>query len=270
MYESNGPHIFQRLSAQVRARLLFQRELDIAAGAAVQCFSKETYEGVVRQRAKMEQQRSVFLRNVFFCIFAMILVSNGQDVQVPILNMNLASIPGLNPMLSVYAAITILFSTVYSINVGVYTGLMDQFAIKLTGNSVVDPDILNAAHAPHQLFIKIFSLRFNSYNDVHIQPGVLAHCFYLIAMILVTLLVSAIYGCMYAYVGYFALVHLEDNYVGIAAKVLTIFTMTVSVFLHAAANLSFKQTVYLEPVDPVGEPILQSEKNGTADEAPSS
>lgn len=250
-------HFYDKYSAQVRARLLFQREVDLASAGDNKFFSKETYDGIVQQRAEIEKQRNGFLRNVFFCIFAMILVSNGQDVTIPVLNMNLASIPGLNPLLSIYAAITIFFSGIFSISVGAYTGLMDQFSIKLTGDSLVDPDILSASKAPQQLFLKVFRVRFNTFHPVHIEPTPFSRFLYHFATFLVLLPLLLIFGFMYIYVTYFSLAHVENDWIGVTSKVIVISTLVISICLHLIADWPLKQKIYvLEPTQPAPESLV--------------
>ncbi|MFN3211934.1 MAG: hypothetical protein ACE37M_02400 [Henriciella sp.] len=259
----NQKHFFDRYSAQVRSRLLFQREVDLASAGENKYYSKETYDGIVQQRAAIEKQRNTFLRNVFFCIFAMILVSNGQDISLPILNVSLASIPGLNPLLSIYAAITIFFSCVYGISVGAYTGLMDQFSIKMTGNSSVDPDILSASKAPQQLFLKIFRVRFNTFHPVHIEPTPFSRIVYYSATLLALLPIMLIFVFMYIYVVYFCLNHVGDDWIGTSSKVITISTLVISLYLHMIADWPLKQKVHLiEPTTTAQAAANQSSSDG--------
>lgn len=235
----------QRLSAQVRARLLFARESEIDAEREVAVFSDEILEGLVKQRAHFEEQRTAMLRTIIILAFVMFFVSNGQNMVVPYLNIDLASIPGLNALLGFATSFSILMLALTGVNIGAYGGLIDQFSSRRSGNTLVDPDIITASVAPLQLSLKIFRVQFNTFHPVHIVPGGFAAFLYSAAVLSMIMVVmgSALLVCVYTC--YFLVVHVPNNYFGIGAKCISFFSLFGAAIISFAANAELKQRVYL-------------------------
>lgn len=233
------------LSAQVRARLLFAREAEIDAAKAASVFTDEVFEGLVRQRATLETQRTRMLQAAIVLTFTMFFVSNGQSLTLPYVGIDLASVPGLSALLGFTTSFTLLMLSLCGANIGAYGGLIDQFSRRRAKDGLVDQDIVSASIAPTQLVLKILNARFSWFHTVHVKPYWLGTSIYNLALWSTTTVLLGSGLFIYTYTAYFLITNIPNNYFGIGSKAISLFTLLAALLVHIAVNWSFKQRVYL-------------------------
>jgi len=237
--------IVQRLSAQVRARLLFNTEVAIDAINKLGFINDDLLKGLVEQRKLMEKQRSDFARNMVLLIFVMYLTSNGQNLTIPGTTIQLSGIPGLSMFLGFLVSMHLVLIAMTGISVGAYSGLIYQISMRKFGDTVVDPDIHTASLAPQWLMIKLFQSPFNPHHAVHINPRRSGRAVYWLAHNLGGLIFTSLFGLIYIYVAHFLIITLPNDVFGLATKITCLLLCAYSIFLHFASNAPFAQDVDL-------------------------
>tara|TARA_Y100000815_G_C13187287_1_gene441563 strand:- start:25 stop:816 length:792 start_codon:yes stop_codon:yes gene_type:complete len=236
------------LSAQARSRLLFDRELALDSSENP-VYNQKTLEGLISQREVLEKQKAGMIRNIALLIFSMYLVANGQDIEVPWINLRLSDVPGLNSLLGLASTSGLLFLAFAMVSSGAYTGLIEQFTKKLSINGLLDPDILTASLTTQQLFLKIFRVRFHTFQEVHIKPTFEGRLVYNLAIFLPVLILLGMFGAAYLFIGYFLFQHIPNNYFGIGSKALSIGMLFASLFINLASLLPLRQRWQLSELD---------------------
>ena len=229
--------------------MLFSRESDIDAIHKLNFFSEETLEKLVKQKFALEKQRDNMLRNIIALAFLMYLVSNGQSMVLPFLKIDLASIPGLQALLGLLMAVHILFAEIAGINVGAYSGLIEEFSKRKSNDTVIDPDLVTASVVPFQMFLKILRVRFNIYHPVHIVPHGFCAFMYAASIFVTMALIFSFIALVYLYTAYFLAFEVPNSYFGIGAKTIGYIALVATALIHIAANWEFKQTVTLGPLE---------------------
>lgn len=235
-----------RMSAQVRARLLFDREIDIDAAHNVGIASNEFLEKLAKQKFELEKQRNSLISGIFILTFAVFFAANGKDFKVPGLEITLSSVPGVHSLIGLAAAFFILFAQIAGINIGAYSGLMEAISKKRSANTLVDPDIISASVIPFQMIFKILNPNFNTYHVVHIVPQWLGALFYRVSMGLLSLLLLGCVLLIMSYTAYFLAAHVPNTVFGIAAKIAGFTALACTLLLNLAADFEFSQRSYVQ------------------------
>lgn len=239
-----GSYSEQKLSAQVRARLLFDREADIDAANKVGIVTNEFLEKLAKQKFELEKQRNGMLMGIFAMTFLMFFVANGQDMTLPYLNIKLSNVPGLNALIGLLMAFFLLLVQTTGISIGAYSGLMESVAKKRSADTLIDPDIVSASVVPLQMVFKVLSSQFNIYHPVHIVPKRFGSFVYWVAINFIAMLFFVITLLIFAYTGYFLIMHVPNSVFGIGAKAVGFAVMTAAILLNIAADWAFSQKVY--------------------------
>jgi len=197
----------------------------------------------------LEKQRTNLARSITLLIFALYLLANGQNIAVPFWGISISEIPGINMLIAFVLSFSFLFFATTSVSIGAYDGLMSQVAKRVAHNATFDPDILKAASHPQQLFVKVFSKRFNSWSGAHIEPyglGVILYAFTTIGILAVAFL---LFAAAYAYAFYFVFNFFPVGIVGNVGKVLVTMVLGVSIIVHLASILPIKNRWVLSERD---------------------
>lgn len=145
-----------RMSAKARAAQLFKDELDIDQGHKNPQLNMQFLEGTLRQRDLLIERRDKVLNGFVITLCLMAFVANGEDLTVPGLGVSLYQFPALKPTLSVASSFTLLLLVLMGNNIAVYSGLITQYANKLSEASPIDPDMFEVSWHPQWLVLKIF------------------------------------------------------------------------------------------------------------------
>jgi hypothetical protein len=161
----SAPQIL-KLTALVKARLLFADEIRIADHAENKIFSEDFLENLIIQKNKMISQRDNMLKSFVFLVFSIYLVSNGSSINVPGFGISLNQIPGLLILLFLVCPIFAILWSMCHISVQGYDALIDQIIIaKKSDYTTIDPDIIKAAYEPYWFFLKLYRNEFNIYEQ---------------------------------------------------------------------------------------------------------
>lgn len=242
--DASGTYYEDKLSAQVRARLLFDRETDIEAANNVGVVTNEFLEKLAKQKFELEKQRNAMLKGIFVMTFLMFFVSNGQDLTLPYISIKLSNVPGLNALLGLLMAVFLLFAQITGISIGAYSGLMEAVAKKRSANTLIDPDIISASVVPFQMVFKVLNSQFNIYHPVHIIPKRAASLVYWLAVNFIGALFVVTALLIFAYTGYFLIEHVPNSTFGVGAKSIGFAVMAAAILLNISADWAFSQKIY--------------------------
>lgn len=228
-------------SAQVRGRLLFRTELEIDYQQPPHVFDREVLGGLVEQYNHMNNQRDNLLKGLMINVFAMFLVANGQDFDVPGINLTLSAIPALKPFLLFVAATQMVLCVLIGSSVATYRGLIEEFSIKAADVSPVDPEIITSSILPNWLVIKIFRKKFSFYHDARIKPARATSLIYQFCNASMGIFFFTCIAAVYLFIVGFGLLYVGNDVFSVIVKVVSFMALFVSVVVHFAANIPLPQ-----------------------------
>lgn len=237
--------IEQKLSVLVRARLLFQREVEIERGGDISVFNQDYVGKVISNKQKIDFQMNKMLASSAGFSLLLYLVGNGLNPEVPLWGLALSAIPGVGIFLSFISAYTLALAAFLFINSQTYTALIDQLILFDSRKGVIDVDMVKAAHESEWLIFKALRSDFSLYAPVHIEFQAVGRIFNKLTLAAMTLIAIMPFIFLIAVVPYLSTTMLEDTFFGIAAKWFTYLCVGTVLLLLVVANMSFKCDVVL-------------------------
>ncbi len=160
----------QRISALVRARLLFQREVSIDRGGDSK-FDEANFQRLIQVKSQVDAEMSKMLVSAAALTLLLYLVGAGINPELPVWGIQISGVPGILLFLAVASAFNVALATYAFFNSQTYAALIDQFVLKETREGVLDVDMLKASYEKEWLIFKVLRRDFSFYAPVHIQVG---------------------------------------------------------------------------------------------------
>jgi hypothetical protein len=152
------------MSAHVKARFLFARELIVDAGNQPRLFDDEVLKKLVERKSDASKQRDAMTRSAIIPLLMAYALALGFSVSIPSFQINIEYKNHLIGLLTCLSCVSLLQVFVLLDTEQAYDGLIDQFIIERSNQKSVDPDLLKAAHQTQFLFLKTLRDRFNIYD----------------------------------------------------------------------------------------------------------
>jgi hypothetical protein len=157
-----------RISPLVRLKLSFDSELNLDKYSI---FGRDTYEKYLEVQREAEIKQDQLLRSMFFLNALLFLVVNGQDWSIPIIDLQISSIPAVLEILLFASTIAFFFLCVTFVTNQCYIGIIDQFGNRIVDSNLIDPDFFNASRKPYDFFLKIFRPKLNFWGEDFYEAG---------------------------------------------------------------------------------------------------
>lgn len=245
--DNEGAFIEQRLSALVRARLLFKREIEIDRGGKEVNFDSDYLVRLVEKKNLVDVQMQKILTSAAGATLLIYLLGKGVDPTVPVWGVKLLAIPGVLIFLTAFASYGLAMASISFYNSQTYLALIDQVILENSKDGVIDVDMIKAGYESEWLIFKALRKPFSFYAPVHIEFNWFGRVmnsitFYLVAIIAVTPFILLIVS-----LPYLAMTFLPDDGFGLGAKAFSMICAGSAILLTVVANFEFSCKVRLSP-----------------------
>jgi hypothetical protein len=243
--DAAGPYIEQRLSALVRARILFKREIEIDRGGKEINFDKDYLLRIVDRKRDVDAQMYKILTSAAGATLLIYLVGRGVDPTIPVWGVKLLAIPGVLIFLTAFASYALVMASIFFFNSQTYAALIDQVILQNSKDGVIDVDMIKAGYESEWLIFKVLQKEFSFYAPVHIEFKSWGSFFSRAIFVLISLVAIAPFIAIIIALPALAVTFLPSDTLGFATKALSILCATLVLILTIVANLEFKCVVRL-------------------------
>jgi hypothetical protein len=241
-----GPYIEQRLSALVRARILFKREIEIDRGGEEINFDKDYLLRIVERKSDIDAQMQRVLTSAAGATLLIYLVGRGVDPTIPVWGVKLLAIPGVLIFLTAFASYALVMASIFFFNSQTYAALIDQVILQNSKDGVIDVDLIKAGHESEWLIFKVLRKEFSIYAPVHIEFEAWGSFFNQAIFFLISVVAVAPFIFIIVALPALSIAFLPNDSLGFAAKGFSILCAALVLLLTIVANLEFKCVVRLD------------------------
>ena len=147
-----------RLSPLSRLTMSFDQELNLDNNKVL---GLDTYEKYLDRYKDAEAKRDKLLAGLAKQLSILFLVLFGQDWTIPVLDVQLSSIPAIREILLVTTSLTFFMLCTSFVTHLCYGGIIDQYGNRIVNSNVVDPDFFNASRKHYDFFLKVYRAKLN-------------------------------------------------------------------------------------------------------------
>lgn len=237
--------INQRLSVIVRARLLFQREVEIDRGSGNPKFDQEYFSRLIESKKAIDVQMVRMLISAAAFTLLFYLVGKGMSPDVPLWSVKLSSVPGILTFLALLSGYTVSMAAYAFFNSQAYVALIDQFILLDSQHGIIDVDMVKASHEQEWLIFKILRQDFSLYAPVHISFGWLGRFLSQLTFFLMIVVAIMPFFALLLAVPYLTATLLENDLIGLATQGFVYLCVASVVLLLVISNLGFTCEVRL-------------------------
>lgn len=231
--------IEQKLSILVRARLLFQREIEIDRGSDVRKFDQAYLLRILEMKQLVDTQMQRLLLSATGSTLLFYLVGKGMDPVLPLWGLKLTSVPGVLVFISLFSAYAMSMAAYSFYNSQSYSALIDQIILDQARDGILDVDMIKASHEAEWLIFKALRADFSFYAPVHIKYKGFGRFFSSLTFATISIVAMLPFLVLICAVPYLAIIFLENDFIGLATKSF-IFLCVISVFfLITLTSLGF-------------------------------
>lgn len=217
----------QKLSAMVRARLLFKREIEIDRGHA-NLFNLAYFERLVSMKQAIDAEMAKTLTGSGMLAILVYLVGVGSNAKMPAWGIELSSIPGVVILLSLVCSFMLTLASVSFMNSQTYDALIDQIILDATEQGVTDVDMLKASFHKEWLIFKVLRADFSFHAPVHIRIRGFGRFLLSLLFVIIVIVMLAPFFILMIASPYLALVFLPDGLIGSVSKAFAVFCSIAS------------------------------------------
>ena len=244
--DQTGPYIEQNLSALVRARLLFKREIEIDRGGEEVNFDKDYLLRIVEKKSHVDVQMQRILTSAVGATFLIYLLGKGVDPSVPVWGLKLLAIPGVLIFLTAFASYGLAMAGIFFYNSQTYAALIDQVILQNSKDGVVDVDLIKAGYESEWLIFKVLRRPFSFYAPVHIEFRSWGTFFNTATFVLISIVAVTPFLLIIVALPALAVAFLPNDIYGVAAKGFSVLCAALVLLLTVVANFGFKCEVRFE------------------------
>lgn len=157
-----------RISPIVRLNMTFDAEMSLDQRGV---FNKETYEAYLERLQHSEARLHQMIRSLMTTNIVMFLILGGQNFSIPMVGISIASIPVVNEIALITAAVSFFFLCATFITNQAYVGIINQFGNRIVDQNAIDPDFFNASRLHFDFFLKVFRPKLNIWAADVYQSG---------------------------------------------------------------------------------------------------
>lgn len=250
--EKKDNTITQYLSALVRARLLFKREIEIDRGGATSKFDEPYLARVIEIKKLIDLQMQKLIASATGTTLLVYLVGKGMDPSVPIWGLKLTNVPGILIFLTLFANYATAMAGVAFFNSQTYAALIDQVILDDANNGLLDVDMIKASRESEWLIFKALRRDFSFYSSVHIEFDTLGKTISTLSFVLLVLIAIVPFFGLITALPYLTITMLPNDVFGLLAKFFSVSCTLAVALLFVISNFSFSCQVTLEKPKPTG------------------
>ena len=242
----------QRLSALVRTRLLFNREIDIDRASETPKFDQAYLLRVLEMKKLVDQQMNKLLVSATASTLFFYVLGKGMDPVLPIWGLKLTAVPGILIFITLFSAYAMAMAAYAFYNSQTYLALIDGLILYDDKNGVIDTDMIKASYETEWLIFKALRRDFSFYTPVHINYRSLGKAVNSVTLSMMYMVAMLPFLALIVAVPYLAATFLDNDVIGIATKSFVVLCVASVVFLMAITTLEF---ICVVKIDQVEEPL---------------
>ncbi|MBL9075846.1 hypothetical protein [Tabrizicola sp.] len=223
-----------KLTPLTRLTMTFDRELSLDSQGLLR---GPVFDGLLENHRVSVQRRDHMLKALVIANSVRFLLLNGHGWRIPGFDLDIASLPAVFEITSLYISVGFLFLCIAFVNEQCYSGIINQYGIKDSGPSSIDPDFVNASKQFTELFLKLYRPKMNIWGaDFFISRRPFAWFSGTLTFIL--LLVLALFPLLHFLMIWGASMRILDNQWGFLGQILFI-AMLVIINLAGVVMVAF-------------------------------
>ena len=119
------------------------------------------FDGLVENLKIAVHRRDQMLRSLAIANSVLFLLLNGHGWRIPGFDVDIANLPAVVELTSLYVSVGFLFLCLAFVNEQCYSGLINQYGVNDSKPSAIDPDFINASKQFTELFLKVYRAKLN-------------------------------------------------------------------------------------------------------------
>lgn len=223
-------------SLYVRASMFTDDELRRQKRLGLNEVNESVLDGLVNQRAKMEEQQNSLIRSLTVSLFLAFVAWNGGNIQIPGTGTSIAEVPAFLELSLIVAAFSVLMITYTFLSIQIYNAVITSVASDVLAKNKLDPDLFAAAHTPTWLFLKYLQNAPVNGRLPGFKISTFGRLFYGLLVRSLSVIILALWLLAIASILYIAHSGLSDDIAGWAAYSICI-AMILASFISMAANV---------------------------------
>lgn len=229
-----------KISAHVKARLLFERELVVDAGSKPRLFDDEVLKKLVERKSDAAKQRDTMTRATVLPLLFAYALALGFSISIPSFQINIEYKNHLIGLLTCLSCVSLLQVFVFLDTEQTYDGLIDQFIIERSSQKSVDPDLLKAAYQTQILFLKTLRNRFNLYDPDSLRFKKFGAAVTRYTLKYVASIWGALFLVLYAAELYLTIVFIPTDIVGWIMKIICWACILGAILIETVPGMEFE------------------------------
>lgn len=227
-----------KLTPNSRLRLTLSREMENDPEEKI--FNESLYQKyVIMQKESLLKQMSI-LKSVIISDSVLLFILSGKTITIPGTNFSTKDIPAAVEVFTFFASFGFLMLSLSFLNTQFYQAIVEQFNIRKTSKSGIDPDFLTTSDIYTELYVKLFRRKLNIFGEDYFIPGSAYKVHHTIMAILIGIMVTSILIMHVIIVVYGALTALPNGYPQVALLVFSIISTVISFVIHLTPGFNFK------------------------------
>lgn len=223
-----------KLTPLTRLTMTFDRELSLDSEGLLR---GPVFEGFLEHHKVAVQRRDQMIKALIIANSVLFLLLNGHGWRIPGFDLDIASLPAVVELTSLYVSVGFLFLCIAFVNEQCYSGILNQYGIKDSGPSAIDPDFVNASKQFTELFLKVYRSKMNTWGaDFFISRKPFAW-FSAVLMCLI-LIVLALFPLLYFMMIWGSAMRILENQWGLVGQMLFI-AMLATINLAGVVMVAF-------------------------------
>lgn len=225
-------NLYVRASMFTADELRRQRRLDLKE------VNVTVFEGLVKQREKLEAQQNNLIRSFTISLFLAFIAWNGGDIQIPGTGASIADVPAFLELCLIVAAFGVLIVTYSFLSIQLYNAVISAVASDVLAKNKLDFDLFCAAHTPMWLFLKYCQAAPVNGREPGYKISTSGRIFYSALVGLLSMILLALWLLAIASILYIAHTGLSNDLAGWVVYVMCAIIIFTS-FMAMAANIIY-------------------------------
>jgi len=134
-------------------------------------FTDALREKYIAMHKQAVTRQDSMIKTLLFADAALALLLFGKNVSIPGTSLGIQDIPAAVQVLTALASFAFLALALAFLNTQSYQAIIEQFDIRRTKSSAIDPDYLTAADNFSELYLKAFRPKMNVFGEDFFAPG---------------------------------------------------------------------------------------------------
>lgn len=179
-----------KFSPNVRIRMTVAEEMALDKDGLI--FTDALREKYLAMHKQAVARQDATLKTLIFADLALALLLFGKNIGLPGTTLSLQDIPAATQVFTALASFGFLTVALAFLNAQTYQAVIEQFDVRRTKATAIDPDYLTAADTFSELYLKAFRRQMNVFGQDFYDPGKGYKRYYFLMVLLISLSYASI------------------------------------------------------------------------------